>query len=156
MSGNEYNYFQLSPIDVANMTNAGAGQQTRSVHMRMSNFGALAFGTANSSDYTIKTKEFSSKLENQRSREFEDSALANENPLVAGSTVKYSRDDQFFRSGMSTGAGAGGFISVPRKDVMDTNVVTGSMTSGKNYPTEGWRSFGGKYDFAVAYDGMVH
>ena len=88
-----------------------------------------------------------------------------QNPYVWGSTVKKFRDDQFFRMTMehpitSSGllgdpalaslypAGTPAYIDKPSFDVMDTDV---SLADGaeqyKNYPSEGWRSFGGKYDF---------
>jgi len=83
------------------------------------------------------------------------------NPLVWGSTVKYVRDDQFIRMTMSKDTGTSSLatqVDPPKFDVMDTKEATAegiAATSNfniKNWPSEGWRSFGGKYDF-LPYDG---
>ena len=100
-----------------------------------------------------------------------------ENPYIWGSTVKKARDDQFFRMYMEHSptsetlladselaplypAGDAASIDKPKFDVMDTNEVTaeGIMADGesvyKNYPSEGFRSFGGKYDY-LPYTGVL-
>jgi hypothetical protein len=57
-------------------------------------------------------------------------------------------------------AGDAASIDKPKFDVMDTDEVTaeGIMADGesvyKNYPSEGWRSFGGKYDY-LPYTGVL-
>jgi hypothetical protein len=94
------------------------------------------------------------------------------NPYLWGSTVKRARDDQFFRMTMehsSTSptllgdddfsslypAGAAASIDKPTFDVMDTDAAQAEgMNAYKNYPSEGWRSFGGKYDF-LPYTGIL-
>ena len=131
----------------------------RSLNMSMSNFGSLNVGLRNSSDYTKTVLSFKAKDES-----FDWSAVTpdwqfaerNENPHVAGSSVKFIRDDQFIRMGMSKDSGAS--IDAPRFDVMDTNQATAEGINAstnanlKNWPAEGWRSFGGKYDF-LPYSG---
>ena len=80
----------------------------------------------------------------------------NHNPYLWGSTVKLTRDDQFVRMTMSKESGAE--FDPPKFDVMDTKERTAegmaatSNTAIKNWPSEGWRSFGGKYDF-LPYQG---
>jgi len=125
----------------------------------MSNFGSLNVGLRNSDDYTKTVLSFKAKDES-----FDWSAVVppwqfaerNENPHVAGSSVKFVRDDQFIRMGMSKDSGAS--IDVPKFDVMDTNQSTAeginlsTNANLKNWPAEGWRSFGGKYDF-LPYSG---
>lgn len=78
------------------------------------------------------------------------------NPHVKGSSIKYTRDDQFIRMTMSKDTGTeleATQVDPPMFDVMDTNVATaeGIMAAEnhelKNWPSEGWRSYGGKYDF---------
>jgi hypothetical protein len=78
-----------------------------------------------------------------------------------GSTVKYTRDDQFIRMGMSRNTGttaAATEIDQPMFDVMDEKERTAAGINAttnktiKNWPSEGWRSFGGKYDF-MPYSG---
>lgn len=94
------------------------------------------------------------------------------NPFIWGSTVKKARDDQFFRMTMEHSqtsatllgddnfsslypASASASIDKPKFDVMDTDVAAAEgMNAYKNYPTEGWRSFGGKYDF-LPYTGVL-
>jgi hypothetical protein len=44
----------------------------------------------------------------------------------------------------------------PATDVMDTKVVQpDTMAAPKKYPTEGWRSFGQKYDGYAPYNGVL-
>lgn len=149
----------------------------RACDSKISSFGAGSVGSRMASDYTRTNLFFKSKDEladhnvqtadtgigvNVAGR----SVTVDHNPYVLGSTVKNMRDDQFFRMGMSGYTGrldtvvdgvastsdnnsAARSIDVPKYDVMDTNLVAaGSMISGKNWPSEGWRSFGGKYDFS--------
>lgn len=139
----------------------------RHPNMVMSNFGALFVGSKMSHDYTRTDLGFKFK------GEFEDVNLWSadtgvgqnvslrgvnvvHNPLVWGSTVKYTRDDQFIRMSMSKDNGAQ--IDRPAFDVMDekertaAGIIATSNSSIKNWPSEGWRSFGGKYDF-LPYSG---
>lgn len=129
----------------------------RHLDMKLSNFGALAVGAVMSTDYTRINLGFMAKDDSSDWSAIVPEwqfAERNENPLVVGSTVKYTRDDQFIRMGMSTIAGAQ--IDEPGFDVMDTDVVTAegmvAFTTDPagvtlNWPTEGFRTFGGKYDF---------
>lgn len=100
----------------------------------------------------------------------------NHNPYLVGSTVKVVRDDQFFRMDMEHAvtspsllgdaslaplypAGDAADIAKPMFDVMDQNLVDpdgmdGDPAKYKNYPTEGWHSFGGKYDY-LPYTGVL-
>jgi hypothetical protein len=146
----------------------------RPVDMKISNFGSYMVGARmpQSQDYTRVNLGFKAKGES------EDWVVMTENggigsnvgtrgvtvihnPLVWGSTVKYVRDDQFIRMIMSKDTGtssAATQVDPPKFDVMDTKEATAEgieATSNfniKNWPSEGWRSFGGKYDF-LPYDG---
>jgi len=160
-----FDFFQIPSTGIGDIEPARTDVNSpirRSLNMSMSNFGSLNVGLRNSSDYTKTVLTFKAKDES-----FDWSAVVpawqfaerNENPNVAGSSVKFVRDDQFIRMGMSKDSGAS--VDVPRFDVMDTNERTVSLTvSGtisdsdqlKNWPSEGWRSFGGKYDF-LPYSG---
>lgn len=129
----------------------------RPANMKISNFGALSVGAVMSTDYTRINLGFMAKDDSSDWGTIVpiwQYAERNENPLVAGSTVKYTRDDQFIRMSMSTIAGAQ--IGLPAFDTMDTNLVTAegivAFTTDPagikvNWPTEGFRTFGGKYDF---------
>ncbi len=128
----------------------------RSLDMKVSNFGSLAVGAVMGTDYTRINLGFMAKDDSSDWSAIVPEwqfAERNENPLIVGSTVRYTRDDQFIRMGMSTIAGAQ--IDEPNFDVMDTNVITAegmvafndASAMELNWPTEGFRTFGGKYDF---------
>ena len=147
----------------------------RALDMRMSNFGALNIGNRMSSDYTRTELTYITKdnLADWHTITEDDGpgrllgmrgTNVDQNPYIWGSTVKKVRDDQFFRMDMEHPvtsasllgdddlntlypAGTPADIAKPEFDVMDTNLVNSGMEDKKNYPTEGWRSFGGKYDF---------
>lgn len=127
----------------------------RPADMKVSNFGALSVGTVMSTDYTRVNLGFMAKDDSadvNKIRPEWQFAEMNENPLLAGSSIKYTRDDQFIRMGMSNND-TGAQIDQPKFDVMDTNVITAEgMVAFENstiinWPTEGFRTFGGKYDF---------
>ena len=147
----------------------------RKSDMRISNFGALWVSPRMDSDYTrtVLTFETKDELSDWHMITTDDGpgrligmrgTNVDVNPYIWGSTVKKFRDDQFFRMDMEHPvtsaelladdslntlypAGPAADIAKPKFDVMDTNLVNSGMEQYKNYPTEGWRSFGGKYDF---------
>jgi hypothetical protein len=153
--GTEDNFYQIDHTGVDSST-LGVSIWTRDLDMRMSNFGALFYGDRNSDDYTRTLLDFESKdelVEEGAKRSSWNYAERDENPYIWGSTVKKTRDDQFIRMGMYKDNDAD--IDYPKFDVSDTNLVdAANMVSGKNYPSEGWRSFGGKYDF-LPYSGGI-
>jgi hypothetical protein len=135
----------------------------REFDAKISRFGSNAVGARMASDYTRTDLAFKTKdeLADHNVQTADTGMGANiagrsvtvdHNPYVLGSTVKRVRDDQFFRMSMSNDRGAN--IDAPNFDVMDTNLVSANdLVAGKNWPSEGWRSFGGKYDFSEAYSG---
>jgi len=148
---NEYDFFQISPGSVASDWVTGSNQQQlRRFGTRMSNFGALNFGARMSVDYTRTTFDNAHEENPQKAVGAgfgTDRAEFEYNPYVWGSSVKRTLDDKMTKMGM-------GSIDQPRADVSDRQEVNASgMVSGKNYPSEGWRSFGGKYDFHKPYQG---
>jgi len=152
----------------------------RAADMKISNFGALWVGPrmGQDMDYTRTALTFVTKDDLADWKvQTEDPGLGHnsglrgttieQNPYIWGSTVKRFRDDQFFRMGMEHypyrdgledfgdySAAEPASIDKPMFDVMDTDVVQSGMEQYKNYPTEGWRSFGGKYDF-LPYSGVL-
>ncbi len=143
----------------------------RAIDMKMSNFGALNTGARFSSDYTrTNTMAFKAKGESEDwnvltedtgigSNVASRSSSVNHNPLIWGSSIKYTRDDQFIRMTMSNN-NEGAQVDPPKFDVMDSKErsaegIDALDQSYKNWPTEGWRSLGGKYDFEMAYAGGV-
>jgi len=159
----QYAFFQIPHVglNAENAPTLGNPVQTRDANMKMSNFGALWVADAvgrSDVDYTKVKYGFDAKGTMEGAAEFglhtlTQDAEKNENPLVWGSTVKYTRNDEMFKMGMSsddTGTKSISYaVKLPTFDVMDTNLVdaAGMTTANRNWPTEGWRSFGGKYDF---------
>jgi hypothetical protein len=171
----QYGFFQISHTGVnfgVDSPTKGNPVQTRDLNMRMSNFGALWIADAvgrSSVDYTKVKYGFEAKGEMEGAAEFGLHDLVQdaeriENPLVWDSTVKYTWNDEMFKMGMDTDAGktlragadkSGSYpVRLPAFDTMDTKLVdaAGMTTADRNWPTEGWRSFGGKYDF-LPYSG---
>jgi hypothetical protein len=145
----------------------------RPFDMRISNFGSLDVANRFSWDYTrTNTMSFKAKGESEDINVLtEDTGIGqnvklfgvsvNHNPHIWGDSIKYVRDDQFIRMTMSRDTGtstAATEIDPPAFDVMDTKESTAegiaavSNSNLKNWPSEGWRSFGGKYDF-LPYSG---
>ena len=150
-----WDFFQIPHVGVDSAT-LGPAVATRDLNSRMSNFGALNRGARMSGDYTRTVLDFKSKDElNDWSylSNTEQEANRDVNPYVLGSTVKRIRDDQFTRTGMDNNTNAQNKGGIPDFDVSSTDLVNSGMAVPKKYPSEGWRSFGGKYDFAVAYQG---
>jgi len=159
-----FDFFQIPSVGVqqpelASQTRTDANVIIRrSSDMKLSNFGAGNVGGRMTSDYTRTLLSFKSKDELSDINvitadggiDSRDTTV-NYNPLVAGSTVKYTRDDQFIRMIMSKDNGAQ--IEPPKFDVMDSKestaegIAAATYSTIKNWPAEGWRTFGGKYDF---------
>lgn len=115
-------------------------QQDRWFGVKMSNFGALNYGTRSSDDYTKIVKGFA-KEENPVIASFTMAAEYNENPFVWGSTVKRMRNDEF--TVMSMGSRRTEDPDQPGFDVSDTNVAVDDGTNTpKLFPSEGWRTLG--------------
>ena len=166
----EYNFWQIPHTGVAESDRDAYARTDvdtsirRSLDMKISNFGALNVGLRISGDYTRTALSFKSKdtLADINVLTADDGAGGRSglrgtnvdvNPYVVGSTVKKIRDDQFFRMDMDNNE-TGNAVAKPKFDVMDTKEVSSGMVAYKNYPSEGWRSFGGKYDFEP-YTGVL-
>lgn len=161
--GNQFEKFQI-PHTGVDSTTLGRPTQSRSLHEKVSNWNSTYVDSRMSSDYTRTVLGFKSKDEladwSAIVPEWQY-AERDENPYLIGSTIKRFRDDQFFRMDMehpvfTTGldslgdysAGTPASIDKPSFDVMDRNLVDpDGLTAYKNWPTEGWHSYGGKYDF---------
>lgn len=167
----EYNFYQIDATGV-NEPDLDAARTEKAVPIRravdekISSFGSTTIGSRMGTDYTRTTLDFESK-DNLLDHNMlvQDTGMGqnvsgrgitvDHNPYIAGSTIKKTRDEQAFRMGMSDNRGVS--VEAPKFDVSDTN-TTGAegMTSGKNWPSEGWRSFGGKYDFMPYQGGGIH
>lgn len=128
----------------------------RKANMGMSNFGAYFVGSRMSGDYTRTVLDFESKDKLSDLNIIKPEWLfaeRNENPYVWGSTVTFTRNDQAIKMGMANPEADIGAV-LPMFDVMDTKataaegIVDDPNAAIKNWPSEGWRSFGGKYDFS--------
>lgn len=170
-----FDFFQIDQTGINESDVEGTYARTdagteirRPVDMKISTFGALNVGVRDSGDYTkADTKVFKAKgdLEDVNVVTADTGIGADiklnkvsvtHNPYLVGSTVKLTRDDQFFRMSMSRNTGsttAATNIDAPMYDVMDQKEITAAGitadTNGsiKNWPSEGWKSFGKKYDF---------
>jgi hypothetical protein len=177
----EYDFYQIDATGVSEveLTASGVARTDTSTSIRrtfdskIANFGALNVGDRMGADYTRTVLDFESK-DNLLDHNVitEDTGMGqniggrainvDHNPYIVGSTINRVRDDQFFRLGLSattvSGSGTtGATMELPGFDVMDTNVTISGMVAGKNWPTEGWRSLGGKYDFTpYVGGGSVH
>lgn len=165
----EYNFYQIDHTGVSEPDRDDSARTDQSVPIRraldskISMFGSNFVGARMGTDYTRTDLSFKSKDELlDHNVLVEDTGMGSNvpgrgisvdhNPYLEGSTVKRVRDEQAFRMGMSDNRGAS--VDAPRFDVSDTDVVDATgMVAGKNWPTEGWRSYGGKYDFPEAYKG---
>lgn len=146
-----WNNYQIPHTGVDSSTQ-GEATQTRDLDAKISNWGALNVGKRMADDYSRTTLDFKSKDELTNIKPGLQDAEYNDNPLLEGSSLKYVRDDQFIRMGMNSSIGTS--VAAPSFDVMDTNLIDASgMAKPRWYPTEGWHSFGQKYDMPVAYQG---
>lgn len=170
----EYNFFQIDStgVDEPDLTASGVARSDDSIAIRrtvdgkISDFGAGNVGARMASDLTRTVLDFESKDDlSDRAVITEDTGVGSNvpgrstnvdhNPYLIGSTVNKTRDEQSFRMGMSDNRGES--IDTPNFDVMDNNETTASgMAANKNWPTEGYRSFGGKYDFEPYTGGGIH
>jgi len=150
----------------------------RRLDEKVSYFGSNNVGARMESDLTRTDLGFQSKDElADRETITEDTGMGSNvaaraittdhNPYLIGSTIKKTRDDQAFKIGLGLATVSGVSIDVPGFDVMDDNLIdlTGMTIAsgigvvdlvGKNWPTEGFRSFGGKYDFEPYMGGGTH
>lgn len=148
---NEYDHFQFDPGSIGSDWKGGAAaRQLKAPGAKISHFEAMKYGTVRSDDYTRVVFDNAHFENPQRVLGVGfgvDRGWYNHNPFVWLSTVKRVLDDKMHRMMM-------GSIGVVADDVSDRDEVDASgMQSYKNYPSEGWRSFGGKYDFEKAYQG---
>jgi len=159
----EFSFYQIDAVgpdqpDTERGTTVTTSPILRGFDSKISNFGILNVGNRMASDYTRTNLVFETKdtLSNwEYITGAEQDADIELNPYVLGSSIKHVRDDQFFRMGMSNQEGES--VELPKFDVGDTKEVSGELTTGKNWPSEGWRSFGGKYDFTpYVGGGTVH
>jgi len=126
---------------------------------RISNFGAQVTTVRSTTDYTRTQLGFKQKgeLENPTVTYgfgLNNDPTADHNPYVWGSSIKRIRDDEMTKLMMDSRRLRD--PEFPAFDVMDTKVAQASgMDATKKYPTEGWSSFGGKYDGYEPYNGVL-
>jgi len=160
MTGSTYNFdfFQVEPHKVDDAW-ALTGPAHRAFDVRMSNFNTKYRGVRRSDDYTRTIlSRWANYVENPQKAVGvgfgTDPGEYVYNPYVWGSTVKRVLDDQAFKMGIAG-------INVKHDDVSDMDEVTAAGIkayidaglSFLNFPSEGWSSFGGKYDKHTAYAG---
>ena len=132
------------------------GRQARSFDTKISSFGSLEFGVANSVDYTKLTFGFASKdnIQNPVVPSFSFFSEYIRNPYLWGSTIIHSWHDE--ARVMTLGARTMDGDRLPMKDVMDTKASKSNPTDAGtilNWPMEGYRPLGGRtggpFDYEV-------
>lgn len=158
MATYNFDLFQIQPHKVDDGWATGDGQAMRQYDARISNFNAMYRGARMATDRTRTTLDFALQLNPREvvgTGHGTDWAEYNYNPYVWGSTVKRVLDDQAHKMGMDHELGA--THSIFHMDVSDMDEVTAAgIAAGLsflNYPTEGWNSFGKKYDKHTTYQG---
>jgi len=164
MATYNFDFFQVQPHKleadwaVPDPTVAGNAQAMRHYDAIISNFNAMYRGARMATDRTRTTLDFAKQ---QNPKEMvgvghgTDWAEYNYNPYVLGNTVKRVLDDQAHKMMMDHDRGAA--HSIFHIDVSDMDEVTAAgIAAGLsflNYPTEGWSTFGKKYDKHAVYVG---
>jgi len=166
MTGTTYNFdfFQIQPHTVDDNWSAGNDAASlRQYDARLSNFNAMYRGARMATDRTRTTLDFAKQ---QNPKEIvgvgfgTDPAEYNYNPYYPlGNSIKRYLNDEAHRMMIQHNAKtySGAAHSIFHMDVSDMDEVTAAgIAAGAvflNYPTEGWRSFGGKYDEHRVYQG---
>ena len=170
-NGNEYDNFSFDPGSIGSDWKSGSqpAYDMRPIASRIARWNVDYAGGRNSSDYTRTSLAFAFKgdIENPKKQVGigygTDMGEYNYNPFVWGYAVAHRRmlNDTMFMMGMFHGgtnlssySDNGAAIDAPRLDVSDKKEVAASgMSAYKNYPSEGYSSFGKKYDKQRAWAG---
>jgi len=152
---NDADFFQLSPGSIgSDWAGVTTHPSLRSPMDKMSKYGALNYGPRRSNDYELTTPGFQF-IQNEKpeigSGFGVDRGYFEYNPYVWGSTVKRVLDDKQTKMGL-------GGIDQPGRDVIDKKLAdpvqdTPLGTTFKNYPKEGYSSYGKKGDKAIPWAG---
>lgn len=161
-----FSFFQIPHAGIEATNNGIGAQMSRGSNERISNFGALSYGVRSSVDYTKVTTGFKSKdeLQNPAIPAFYPTGNAGNwggggvvnNPYIVDSTTHKTRHDEF--NVMTLGSRNSMGVEQPAFDTMDTslvwNTVSGTTVSGlaANFPTEGWKTFGGRTGGPFGYE----
>ena len=156
---NQYDNFSFDPGTIGSDWKFGTqpAHGMRPISVRISKWNVNYTGPRDANDYTKTTFGFAFKgtIENPKKVVGigfgTDRDNYNYNPFVWGYAVSCRRvlNDPMFKMTEKRGT-----VALPNKDVMDQKEVSAaSMTAYKNYPTEGYSSFGKKYDKARAWAG---
>jgi len=170
-NGSEYDNFAFDPGSVGSDWKSGTQSafDLRPLASRIARWNIDYVGARDSDDYTRTSLGFAFKdtIENPRRQVGlgygTDMGEYNYNPFVWGYAVAHRKmlDDSLFMMGMAHAGtnlaaynDAGMSVDAPKKDVSDMKEVNASgMSAYKNYPSEGWSSFGKKFDKERAWAG---
>lgn len=147
----EYDFFSIDPGALGDDWKGGSeGQAFRPFETRISNFGALNRGARSSTDYTRTTFDNAIEVNPEAVPGVgfgTDRGFYDYNPFVWGGSIQRTLMDRLHKMGL-------GGIDIFHVDVSDKKEVNASgMSQYKNYPSEGWNSFGKKYDKQRAWHG---
>lgn len=147
----EYNFFQIDkPASIGK--NWKGGVSMRSPGAKKSNFGSLNEGPRRSENYdlTVFTGAGADTMNPQKEVGVgfgTDRGEYNYNPYELGSTVLKMLNDKLLMTGL-------GDVEKAQRDVSDKKEASADgMLINKNYPSEGWSTFGKKYDKKKPYQG---
>jgi len=158
-NGNQYDNFQFNPGSIGSDWKFGsqAAYDMRPFAARIARWNIDYAGARSGIDYTRTSLGFAFKgnIENPKKQVGvgfgTDRDAYNYNPFVWGYAVAHRRmnNDPMFKITEKRGT-----VSQPAKDVMDEKEVKATgMSQYQNYPSEGWSSFGKKYDKERAWAG---
>jgi len=158
-NGDQYDNFQFNPGSIGADWKFGTqpAYDMRPLAARIARWNIDYAGPRMSDDYTRTSLGFAFKgnIENPKKQPGigfgTDWDVYNYNPFVWGYAVAHRRvnADPMFKITEKRGT-----VAPPAKDVMDRKEVSASgMSQYKNYPSEGWSSFGKKYDKERAWAG---
>lgn len=156
---NQYDNFSFDPGSIGSDWKFGTqpAHGMRPIAARVSQWNVNYTGPRNSSDYTKTTFGFAFKGNIENPKKVAgigfgtDRDVYNYNPFVWGYAIAHRRvlADPMFN--IMEGRGT---VAFPRKDVSDQKEVAASgMSAYKNYPSEGYSSFGKRHDKQRAWNG---
>ena len=170
-NGDQYDNFSFDPGSIGSDWKFGTqpAYDMRPIASRLARWNIDYAGPRNASDYTRTSLgyEFKGTIENPAVKVGvgygTDMGEYSYNPYVWGLAVAHLRmlNDTMFVMSMYHGGlnlsdynDEGASIDQPSFDVMDKKEVDASgMSANTNYPSEGWSSFGKKYDKERAWAG---
>jgi len=146
-----YDFFQIPTTGLSGDQGSAVGAQNKPFTLRLSNFEAILYGDASSQDRTKRTHSDAAFVENPEVPNFAMGGDYITNPLKVGSSLKREYDDELTLLGVGNRR-SNTATDLPNADVMDKHATIDDGTHApRKFPTEGWRTFGGRTGGPEAY-----